>query len=68
MEKHTISIKGMVCNRCMMTVKNELKSLGHRSVSVSLGAVSFISSTALHTQDALEKRLSLLGFNTLSTN
>jgi len=65
MEKQTISIKGMVCNRCMMTVKNELESLGHRSVSVSLGAVSFISSTALHTQDELEKRLSLLGFSLL---
>src|SRR4051812_25510664 len=65
MEKQTIFIKGMVCNRCMMTVKNELESLGHHSVSVSLGAVSFISSAALHTQDELEKRLSLLGFSLL---
>jgi AraC family transcriptional regulator len=65
MEKQTIFIKGMVCNRCIMTVKNELESLGHRSVSVSLGAVSFISSAALHAQDELEKRLALLGFSLL---
>jgi len=55
----------MVCNRCMMTIKNEFESLGHQSVSVSLGAVTFISSAAVHTQDELEKRLSLLGFSLL---
>jgi AraC family transcriptional regulator len=41
MEKQTIYIKGMVCNRCMMTVKKELENLGLLSVDVSLGEASF---------------------------
>jgi len=65
MEKQTIFIKGMVCNRCLMTVKNELESLGHCSVDVSLGTVSFIRSAEAEDSYELEKRLSMLGFSLL---
>jgi AraC family transcriptional regulator len=65
MQKQTIFIKGMVCNRCMMTVKSELENLGHHSVDVSLGAVSFISASEVQVHSELEERLSLLGFSLL---
>ncbi len=55
----------MVCNRCMMVVKNEMENLGHRLVDVSLGEVSFISSAEEPKQHELESRLSLLGFRLL---
>lgn len=32
-----IFIKGMVCNRCVMTVRNELERLGYAPVNVALG-------------------------------
>lgn len=55
----------MVCNRCMMAVKSELENLGHRSVDVSLGEVSFVRSAEGPNQHELESRLSLLGFRLL---
>ena|SRR5687767_14804038 len=65
MEKHTILIKGMVCNRCMMTVKSELENIGYQSVEVSLGEASFTSSPTTYNQKELEKRLSMFGFSLL---
>lgn len=65
MEKQTIFVKGMVCNRCMMTVKSELESLGHQFVEVALGEVSFMRSTEVYDRAALENRLSVLGFRLL---
>jgi AraC-like DNA-binding protein len=64
MEQQTIFIKGMVCQRCLMTVETELQQMGHTPVKLSLGEVSFIINEA---QDhaALEERLSLLGFSLL---
>jgi AraC-like DNA-binding protein len=64
MEPQTIFIKGMVCNRCIMTVETELQQLGHTPVALSLGEVSFIRNE--ETDDAaLEKSLSKLGFRLL---
>jgi AraC family transcriptional regulator len=64
MEKQTIYIKGMVCNRCVITVKNGLEQLGYQSVEVSLGEASFIPPAA-YNQTELENKLSVLGFSLL---
>jgi copper chaperone CopZ len=55
MEQQTIFIKGMVCQRCVMTVETELQEMGHIPVKVSLGEVSFITNEA-HDQTVLEER------------
>lgn len=65
MEKRaTLFIKGMVCSRCVMVVKEELKDLGHEPVQVKLGEVTVINNDKLD-KTALEKRLSSLGFSLL---
>ncbi|HEV7329439.1 MAG TPA: AraC family transcriptional regulator [Flavisolibacter sp.] len=64
MEQQTIFIKGMVCNRCVMTVETELLQMGHTPVKLSLGEVSFLPNIA-HDGTALEERLTLLGFSLL---
>lgn len=64
MEQQTIFIKGMVCQRCVLTVKAELLSMGHTPVTLSLGEVSFLPGEA-HNQAVLEERLSSLGFSLL---
>lgn len=55
----------MVCNRCLMTVKSELENLGHQSIDVSLGEVSFTNSATGYDQDELENRLAMFGFSLL---
>lgn len=64
MEQQTIFIKGMVCQRCLMTVETELKEMGYTPVKLSLGEVSFLANKA-HDHVALEEKLFLLGFNLL---
>jgi AraC-like DNA-binding protein len=64
MEQQTIFIKGMVCQRCLMTVEAELREIGYTPVKLSLGEVSFTTNTA-HDYTSLEERLSLLGFSLL---
>jgi hypothetical protein len=49
----------------MMTVQNELEILGHHPVDISLGTVSFISSTRLFDQNEIKSRLSALGLTLL---
>lgn len=34
-----IYIKNMVCNRCILVVKNELEKLGFQTLNISLGEV-----------------------------
>lgn len=64
MAQQTIFIKGMVCQRCLLTVETELQKMGHTPVKSSLGEVSFITGEE-HDDAVLEKRLSLLGFGLL---
>ena len=64
MEQQTIFIKGMVCQRCLMTVETELQEMGYTAVKLSLGEVSFVTNTT-HDHTPLEERLSLLGFSLL---
>jgi AraC-like DNA-binding protein len=64
MKQEIIFIKGMVCHRCQLTIKNELEAMGHTPLQVSLGEVSFIMNEAADA-DSLEKRLSFHGFSLL---
>lgn len=64
MIQQTIFLKGMVCNRCLMTVETELLEMGHTPVRLSLGEVSYISNES-HDNGSLEERLNLLGFSFL---
>lgn len=64
MEAQTIFLKGMVCNRCVMTVDEALRDLGHTPVKVSLGEISFVAGP--HYDPAvLKDKLSALGFTLL---
>lgn len=64
MELRTLSVKGMVCKRCIMTVEAELQRRGYMPVELSLGEVSFLSDEASEAAD-LAAGLSLLGFQVL---
>lgn len=64
MRYKTIYLKGMVCNRCLMTVKSELKKLGHTPVKLSLGQVSYVLAESSDDQQLLQ-RLSSFGFHLL---
>ena len=47
MEKQSkIFIKGMVCNRCVMAVKEELAGLGHVILQVGLGEATILNDDA----------------------
>lgn len=54
----------MVCNRCVMSVKNGLEQLGYQSVEVSLGEASFIA-PATYSESELANKLSALGLSLL---
>ena len=58
-----ILIKGMVCNRCVMAVKEELANLGHVPERVSLGEVTLSGSHERIDKTELKKKLHLLGFS-----
>lgn len=60
-----IFIKGMVCNRCMLVIKNVLESLGHLPVQVELGVVKIAGSAKEVDWIKVEQRLTLLGFDLL---
>ena len=54
----------MVCNRCVMTVGNELQLLGHTPVQVSLGEATYLP-LGTASDLVLEERLSAHGFDVL---
>jgi AraC-like DNA-binding protein len=63
--KTKLLIKGMVCNRCVMVVKDELESLGHRPLSVELGGVTLAQTGVDVDREMVKARLSPLGFDLL---
>ncbi len=62
MEKHTIYIKNMVCNRCIMVVETELQKLGIHYTSVELGEVSIDQPLSAEKKASLKSVLESLGF------
>lgn len=66
MENETkLFIKGMVCNRCVMIVKDELQGLGHAAVQVELGVVKLADAATEFDRAKLQQRLTRLGFDLL---
>lgn len=55
-------IKHMVCDRCIMVVKNELKQLGLSPVSVTLGTATFNKELSAEELLRVKQRLEALGF------
>src|SRR5918993_2652464 len=63
-----LSIKNMVCGRCILVVKQELEKLGIPVKQVSLGEVETTDDIPSDSIAALSKNLSALGFELLDSN
>ncbi|MEJ8843676.1 AraC family transcriptional regulator [Lacibacter sp. H375] len=63
--QQTVFIKGMVCNRCITTVTQELKNLGIELDEVNLGEVKFAVQAPFTDYEGLNKKLAPLGFSVL---
>ena len=58
-----VLIKGMVCQRCISTVKAELEGIGIALEEVQLGAITISATTQVNDLAILEQYLQPLGFN-----
>lgn len=58
----TLFIKNMVCNRCIMVVKNELDNLSLKALDIQLGEVTLENELTPDEKDKLESALKRLGF------
>ena len=65
MQQQKIQIKGMVCQRCINTVKTELEKLGFLPSDVSLGEVILTMPSSEPVTDLLEEKLQQFGFSLL---
>lgn len=64
-EQQKIFIKGMVCHRCISTVKNELENIGLQLEDINLGEVTIAATALLPDSVFLEEKLKPLGFSLL---
>lgn len=55
----------MVCRRCKMVVKSELKKLRLHIIAIDLGVVEILEENIQNQKEALENRFRLLGFELL---
>ncbi len=58
----TLFIKNMVCNRCIIVMKNELEKLGLSAISIKLGEVIFEKNITVEQKEKLDEALLELGF------
>ena len=58
-------IKGMVCERCIATVKSQLEDLGLHPDAINLGELIFSATSNNLDTSVLEHKLKLLGFTLL---
>lgn len=58
----TLFIKNMVCNRCIIVMKNELEKLGLSAISIKLGEVIFEKNITVEEKEKLNDALLELGF------
>jgi len=64
-KEHKIYIKGMVCQRCISIVKEELDKLGLHPDKISLGEITFSATTRDPDIFTLEEKIKPLGFTLL---
>ncbi len=57
-----VYIKNMVCNRCIMVVKNELEKIGFNPLNVTLGELNFESELSSSEKLAINNHLLTFGF------
>nr|WP_315252599.1 AraC family transcriptional regulator [uncultured Flavobacterium sp.] len=55
-------IKNMVCNRCIMAVKNELEKFGHQPLNIILGEVLLSNEMTDNEKEIFGQQLKTLGF------
>lgn len=67
MEKNRIHIKNMVCNRCIMVVKNLFADLGIAVGEITLGEVEIKNSLSAEDSYLLRKKLEALGFEMIDS-
>lgn len=60
-----IYVKNMVCNRCIMVVRQEFEKQGLQPASISLGEVELSEAPSTSTIERLEHNLNELGFEIL---
>jgi AraC-like DNA-binding protein len=63
MLQQKILIKGMVCDRCILTVKNELQKAGVEVAHVYLGEATIIHRDTVSDLRFIDERLQTLGFS-----
>ena len=64
-KEHKVYIKGMVCQRCISTVKEQLEKMGMETSDISLGVVTLLATGSNPDTAALEKMITPLGFTVL---
>lgn len=57
-----VYIKNMVCNRCIMVVKNELEKIGFNPLNVTLGELNFEGELSNSEKMAINNHLLTFGF------
>lgn len=60
-----LHIKNMVCPRCKMVVEEQLHHLGHTTIQVQLGEVSFANALSENEIQTISKKLQEYGFELL---
>ena len=60
-----VFIKGMVCNRCISTVKSQFESIGLQVDDINLGEVTFSAGTQISDHRFIEAQLKPFGFSLL---
>jgi AraC-type DNA-binding domain-containing proteins len=61
----TIYIKNMVCNRCIMVVRDEFEKFGYTPVNVRLGEVETAADISPEKMQEISQRLQTLGFEVI---
>ena len=59
-------IKNMVCNRCIMAVKNELEKFGYQPLNITLGEVLLSNEITDSEKEILNQDLKKLGFEIIN--
>lgn len=67
MNKTTLAIKNMVCNRCIRVVKEELQQLGHNIDQIKLGRVVLQGNIDHNQRSAIQAVLQKNGFEILES-